>query len=108
MQELRQLIFDKWGKSYEARIHRRAGRMYLQIMWKFLEQQSFPLTKEQYNAQLDAVAELCALWGMSDVVRAGIRSAAMRGPGLTIGTGASARAIQIPLGKGLDILGGGR
>jgi hypothetical protein len=107
LQELRHLIYDKWGKSYEARIHRREGRMYLQIMWKFLEQQSFPLTEEQYNAQLDAVAELCAMWGVSGIVRSGIRSAAVRGPGLPIGTGASARAIQILLGKGLDMLGGG-
>lgn len=79
--------------------------MILQIMWKHLEQQSFALTEEEYDAQLDAVAELCALWGVSDVVRDGVRAANDKGPGMTIGT--VARVVQIPLGRDLDMLGGG-
>ena len=75
-------------------------------MWKHLEQKSFPLTEEEYQEQLNAVAELCAEWGVSDVVRNGIRAANDKGPGLTQGGGA--RAVQIPLGRGLDMLGGGR
>lgn len=106
MQELRQLIWDKWGKSFEVRIQNRARRTYIHVMWKYLEQKSFHLTDDEYQEQLDAVAELVALWGFSDVVRKGIASADKNGPGYT--AGGAARAIQIPLGTGLDMLGGGR
>ena len=58
--------------------------MYLQIFWKFLGQKSFPLTEEEYDLQLDAVAEYLTLWGVADAVRAGI-TAAKWAPGMTIG-----------------------
>lgn len=32
------------------------------IMWRYLEQQSFPLTEEEYEAQLEAVASYVNLW----------------------------------------------
>ena len=35
-------------------------------MWRFLEQQSFPLTEEEYLLQLDAVAEYITEWGAVD------------------------------------------
>lgn len=58
--------------------------------------QSFPLTEEEYELQLEAVAEYLNLWQAQDTVRAGIRSANKRGPGYT--GGGNARAISIPLG----------
>ena len=36
------------------RLQRRGKRMYLHVMWKHLEQQSFPLTEEEYDLQLQA------------------------------------------------------
>jgi hypothetical protein len=39
----------------------------MQVMWKFLEQQSFHMTPEQYMLQLDAVAELLTDWGAADM-----------------------------------------
>jgi hypothetical protein len=106
VQELRQLVYDKWGKSYDVRIMQRSGSTYMHIMWKHLEQQSFPLTEEEYQEQLDAVAELCSVWGVSEVVRSGIQTARARGPGISVG--GAARAIQITLGRGLDMMGGTR
>lgn len=106
LQELRQLLLDKWGKSFDVRLLKRSGNMYLHVMWKFLEQQSFPLTEDEYEEQLNAVAELCSLWGVSEIVRNGIVSAHDRGPGFSVG--GAAKAIQIPLGRGLDMMGGGR
>jgi len=94
-EELRQLVVQKWGRSYDVRLHKRNSKMYLQVMWKFLEQQSFPLTEEEYMAQLDAVAEYLTDWGVADTVRRGIEGARARGPGYTGGT--SARCISIPL-----------
>ncbi|GMH41484.1 hypothetical protein BSKO_09394 [Bryopsis sp. KO-2023] len=93
--ELWALIKEKWGRSYDVRITKRGSRAYFQVMWKFLEQQSFPLTSEEYLDQLDAVASLLTEWGVTDVVRKGVVSARERGPGYTHGGGA--RAISIPL-----------
>ncbi|KAG7672563.1 hypothetical protein Ndes2526B_g08915 [Nannochloris sp. 'desiccata'] len=93
--ELRELILDKFNREYDCRLTRRGKRMYLQIFWKFLGQRSFPLTEEEYQLQLDAVAEYLTMWGVADIVREGIK-AAKYAPGHTIGGGA--RAFSIPLG----------
>ena len=66
-----QIVREKWGASYDVRINRRRDgfnqqKFYLQVMWKYLEQKSFPLTEEQYNQQLDAVAELLTEWGVQE------------------------------------------
>ena len=58
-EELRQLVFKKWGKMYDTRIHQRRDQfnklgLYLQVMWKFVGQKSFPMTEAQYVEQLDA------------------------------------------------------
>lgn len=37
------------------------------VMWKYLEQASFPLTEDEYMQQLDAVAEYLTEWGVVDV-----------------------------------------
>ncbi|CAL8460829.1 g360 [Coccomyxa elongata] len=99
-EELRELIVEKWGRSYDTRLHKRGRRMYLQIMWKFLEQRSFHMNELEYQAQLDAVAEYLTLWRVGPTVRAAIRSAPPRGPGYTGGGGA--RAVSIPLDVELD------
>lgn len=93
-QELRDLVLDKWGRSYDVRLQRRGSKMYVHVMWKFLEQASFPLTEEEYLEALDAVATYVSAWGVADEVRQGIR-ASRRGPGMT--GGRAANAIAIPL-----------
>lgn len=60
--ELRRLVFEKFNRTYDVRLQRRGKRMYLHIMWKFLEQKSFPLTEEEYDMQLQAVAEYITMW----------------------------------------------
>ena len=75
-EELRGLVVAKWGKMYDTRIHQRRDQfnklgLYLQVMWKFVGQKSFPMTEAQYVEQLDAVAELLTEWGAQDTVRAG-------------------------------------
>ena len=72
-------------------------RIYLQVMWKFLEQASFHLDEGQYQAQLDAVAEYLTMWRAGETARAGIRTAATKGPGYTGGGGARAVSASIPL-----------
>jgi hypothetical protein len=76
-EELRKLVFNKWGKMYDTRIHQRRDQfnklgLYLQVMWKHVGQKSFPMTESQYMEQLDAVAELLTEWGAQDTVRMAI------------------------------------
>lgn len=93
--ELVAAIRAKWGgRSYEARIVTRAGKVYCQIFWRFLEQASFNMSAAEYELQMDAVASVVMEMGVADVVRAGIESAP-RPPGMTQGGGA--RAVSIPL-----------
>ena len=101
--ELRDLVLQKWGVSYDVRLQRRGSRMFLHVMWRFLEQASFPLTEAEYEEQLDAVAHYLNLWAVQETVRAGIRTAT-KPPGYT--GGGNARAISIPLG--VDVAGQGR
>lgn len=78
--------------------------MWLEIMWKFLEQQSFPLTEQEYELQLDAVAAFLNMWEVQDLVRTSIKGAPKRGPGYT--GGGNARPVSIALG--VDVGGAGR
>lgn len=98
------MVVDKWGVSYDVRIQKRGRRVYLHVMWKFLEQKSFPLTEEEYELQLQAVADYLNLWEVQERVRVGIKTANKRGPGYT--GGGNAKAIQIPLDVDLDSRGG--
>lgn len=93
--ELRELVFNKWNRSYEVRLQRRGKRMYLHVMWKFLEQKSFMMSEEEYDLQCEAVADYINLWGVADIVRQGINSAKYA-PGYM--TGGNAKAYSIPLG----------
>jgi Domain of unknown function (DUF3067) len=67
--ELRQLIIGKWTYSYDVQLRKLPGRIYLQVMWRYLEQVSFPLTEEEYLAHLEVIAaHLSAMGGAQQVV----------------------------------------
>lgn len=65
-QELQELIFNKWGYSYDIQIKRIKGRIYLQVMWRYLEQVSFPLSQEEYLEHLNAIANYLHEWNSLD------------------------------------------
>lgn len=93
-----QLVRDRWGASYDVRLSKMAGRfgkkrVYLQVMWKFLEQKSFPLSEDEYMAQLEAVAEYLNIWGVADLVRKEIKTTKQQMHLSTVG----AKCISIPL-----------
>jgi Domain of unknown function (DUF3067) len=62
-EELQQLIVAKWGHSYDVQIRRVQRKMWVQIMWKYLEQASFPMTEAEYLEHLDTVASYISAWG---------------------------------------------
>ena len=97
--ELRNIVLKRYGRLYDARICQRRDRfnklqIYLQIMWKFLGQKSFPLSEAEYVEQTDAVAELLSEWGVGDVVREALPKH-LKVPKMDT-TGAN--AVMIPLG----------
>jgi hypothetical protein len=100
------MVLRRYGKLYDARICQRRDQfnklqVYLQIMWKFLGQKSFPLSEEEYVEQTDAVAELLTEWQVGDLVRKELP----RWPKYPRMDTTGANAVMIPLG--LEDLEGG-
>ncbi|AIE75314.1 MULTISPECIES: DUF3067 family protein [unclassified Synechocystis] len=67
--QLHQWIVDKWGYSFDVQLRRIKDRIFLQIMWRYLEQASFPLSEEDYFANLEAIAQYLQAWGGADQVQ---------------------------------------
>ncbi|HEY9635890.1 MAG TPA: DUF3067 family protein [Coleofasciculaceae cyanobacterium] len=62
-QDLHQLLLNKWGRSYDIQIRRTQGKIFIQVMWKYQEQASFPLSEAEYLEHLNAVAHYLHAWG---------------------------------------------
>ena len=91
-QELHQLLLDKWGVSYDIQLRRTRGKIFLQIMWKYLEQVSFPMSEADYLAHLNAIADYLNGWGRVQEVTEFIQTTREK-PRL-------GRAVSIPLDLG--------
>jgi Domain of unknown function (DUF3067) len=91
-QELRQLLLEKWGHSYDVQLRRTQGKIFLQIMWKYLEQASFPLSEVEYEEHLESVANYLDNLGGAVQVQMFIRETRER-PRL-------GKAVSIPLDLG--------
>jgi Domain of unknown function (DUF3067) len=61
-QDLRQLLLDKWGRSYDIQLRRTQGKIFVLVMWRYLEQVSFPMTEPAYLEHLNAVATYLQAW----------------------------------------------
>jgi hypothetical protein len=62
-QELHQILLNKWGRSYDIQLRRSKGKIFVQVMWKYLEQASFPLSEPEYLAHLETVSGYLNAWG---------------------------------------------
>ncbi len=67
--ELLALLRRRWQASYDLQLVQRRGRLYLQVMWAYLEQQSFPLSPEAYADRLEEVAGMLNGMGVAGQVR---------------------------------------
>jgi len=72
--ELIQLLRQRWQASYDLRLVQRQGRLYFQVMWGHLEQQSFPLTAQGYSERLAEVAITLNELGAANQVRTWLRT----------------------------------
>ena len=91
-QDLRQLLINKWGRSYDIQVRRTQGKIFVQVMWKYLEQASFPLSEAEYVAHLDQVAGYISAWGADSQVQSYIEKTRER-PRL-------GKAVNIPIDLG--------
>ncbi|MDG2990953.1 DUF3067 family protein [Candidatus Synechococcus calcipolaris G9] len=67
--ELQELLIAKWGRSYDLQLRRTQGKIFLQVMWRYLEQASFPLTPEEYLEHLRTIVTYLNDWGCTEQVR---------------------------------------
>ncbi len=68
-EEVLELLRSRWQASYDLQLVPRRGRLYLQVMWGYLEQQSFPLDAEAYEARLRELLEVLNGLGVAEQVR---------------------------------------
>ena len=90
--QLQQILLDKWGRSYDIQLRRTKGKIFVQVMWKYLEQASFPLSEPEYREHLDVVANYLNAWGGTEQVKTYIEETRQR-PRL-------GKAVSIPLDLG--------
>lgn len=67
--EVIDLLRKRWQASYDMQLVVRRKRMYLQVMWAYLEQQSFPLNEEEYRTHLAQVLDVVNRLGQAGAVR---------------------------------------
>lgn len=91
-EDLHGLLLQKWGRSYDIQLRRTQGKIFVQVMWKYLEQASFPLTEAEYQAHLETIATYLNAFGGTVQVQTFIEQTRDR-PRL-------GKAVSIPLDLG--------
>ena len=69
VEEVMECLRRRWGVTYDLRLLIKRDRIYLQMMWGFLEQQSFPMDKETFKENLNRTLEIINRAGQSNFVR---------------------------------------
>tara|TARA_Y100001933_G_scaffold219709_1_gene228512 strand:+ start:37 stop:354 length:318 start_codon:yes stop_codon:yes gene_type:complete len=69
LEEIIYYLINRWGRRYDFKLFARRNVLYFQMMWKFLEQESFPLSEEEYEKSLSEKIEILNRCGYSDEVR---------------------------------------
>ncbi|KAF9624051.1 hypothetical protein IFM89_007749 [Coptis chinensis] len=74
--DLATLIRNKYGRSYDVQLIKKEfmgkNLLALNVMWKYMEQRSFPLTEEEYILRLDDVANTLKCWGAVSHIRSSL------------------------------------
>lgn len=91
-EDLHGLLLQKWGRSYDIQLRRTQGKIFVLVMWKYLEQASFPLTEAEYQTHLEAIATYLNAFGGTAQVQTFIEQTRER-PRL-------GKAVSIPLDLG--------
>ncbi|MQL93738.1 hypothetical protein Taro_026380 [Colocasia esculenta] len=97
--DLATLIRKKYGRSYDVQLIKKEfmGRnlLAMNVMWKYVEQRSFPLTEEEYLLRLDDVANTLKCWGAVSHVRNTLEKLKER-PRIGKGTLDELQVVRVP------------
>jgi hypothetical protein len=94
------LLQQRWQASYDLQLVRRRGRVYLQVMWAYLEQQSFPLDAGEYERHISELVLLLNSLGVAEPVRRWLQQCPDRprlGKALSL-------ALELPPGRASEFL----
>ena len=69
VEEVMECLRRRWGVTYDLRLLIKRDRIYLQMMWGFMEQKSFPLDEETFRDHLNRTLEIINRGGQSNFVR---------------------------------------
>ena len=58
VEEVIGFLQKRWGVTYELKLLVKGKSLFLQIMWGFLEQQSFHLSEEKYREELAKIIDV--------------------------------------------------
>ncbi|TYQ26159.1 DUF3067 family protein [Pseudanabaena sp. UWO311] len=67
--ELRQAIANKWDYSYDVQLRKTQGKIFLQVMWRYQEQQSFSMSETEFIQHLDVIASYLSDWAVVEQVQ---------------------------------------
>ena len=69
VEEVMGCLRRRWGVTYDLKLLIKSDRIYLQMMWGFLEQQSFPMDEETFREHLNRTLEIINRVGQAALVR---------------------------------------
>ena len=67
--ELISCLRQRWQATYDLQLVVRRNRLYLQVMWAYLEQQSFPMDESSYRQHIAEVLDVVNRLGLAGEVR---------------------------------------
>ena len=70
VEEVIRFLQKRWVVTYELKLLVKGKSLFLQIMWGFLEQQSFPLSEEKYREELAKIIDVINRLDQASEVRA--------------------------------------
>ncbi len=74
VEEVMDCLRRRWGVTYDLKLLVKGKRVYLQMMWRFLEQQSFPMDESTYKENLNQTLEIINRGGQSEFVRSWLQN----------------------------------
>ena len=60
---------NRWKATYDLQLVVRRKRLYLQVMWAYLEQKSFPMDEQTYRIHISEVLDVINRLGLAQEVR---------------------------------------
>ena len=69
VEEVINCLRQRWKATYDLQLVVRRQRVYLQVMWAYLEQQSFPMDENAYREHLAEVLDVVNRLGLAAEVR---------------------------------------